>query len=389
MNFQFSKAGPLSVVALTVVALLGLQACSSTLEEREEKGKPFPLPDFERKISAKVVWRKKIGGGQGKLYNRLSLVALDNGVCAAAVGGSIACYNSDGKKLWKKNVGVNLLAGVGIAGNLALLVSEDGELIALDKESGDQRWTKDLNREVLAPPTGNDEVMVVQNSEGLVFALDSEGNDLWEFRSDEPLLTLRGTAAPVVDRKEVFTGFANGKVVSLSLDNGVPQWDQLVAIAKGTAEIGRIIDVDASPLLIDDAVYAASYNGNMFKFLRKTGRPLWRTELSTFHPLANGFGNIYAVDEKSRVLAVDVNRGEQRWENGLLLNRGLGAPQEFSGYLFSLDDKGYLHVFSQVDGTIVGRLKVSGSGTRVPMLTDGDHLYLYSNGGDLVAVQLR
>ncbi len=374
---------------LVVFIVLVLQACSSTLEEREKDGKPFPLPEVDAKVDTRVAWRRDIGRGQGRHYNRLSLAAARDKICAASIGGDVACYSKDGEKLWKVNVGDDLLGGVGLAGKLALVVTADGELIALEKETGKTLWTKSLNKEVLAAPVGTNSTIVIQNSEGLVFALDAEGNELWEYRSDEPLLTLRGTATPVIDRGVVYTGFANGKVVALSLETGAPLWDQVVAIAKGTAEIGRIIDVDVSPLLIDDAVYAASYNGHIFRFARKQGRPLWRTEISTFHTLSSGFGNIYAVDEKSRVLALGANRGEQAWENGLLLNRDLGAPHVFGGYLFAIDDEGYLHIFSQVNGDLVGRRKVSGSGSRVPMISDGDRLYLYTNDGDLIAIEIR
>ena len=372
-----------------LLLLVVLQACSSTLEEREEKGKPFPLPEFESKVKPKVVWKRNIGNGQGRHYNRLSLAIDGDLICAAAINGDVNCYNTEGKKHWSVDVNSEILGGVGLVDDLVLVVSGDGELIALERDTGEERWRKSLNREVLAAPVGDDGVIVIQNSEGLVFALDTEGNELWDYLSDEPLLTLRGTATPVVDSGMVYTGFANGKVVALTLEKGVPVWDQFVAIAKGTAEIGRIVDVDASPMLLQDSVYAASFNGNLFRFMRNNGRPLWRTEVSTYRALSNGFGNVYAVDEKSRVLAVNTERGEQSWENGLLLNRGLSAPQVYGGYLFAVDEEGYLHVFSQVNGELIGRLNIGGDGVRVPMISDSDNLYLYTNNGDLVAITLR
>ena len=48
-----------------------------------------------------------------------------------------------------------------------------------------------------------------------------------------------------------------------------------------------------------------------------------------------------------------------------------------------------LGLLSQVDGRFVGRTKVDGDGVRVRPLVVGDMLYVYGNGGKLVAYRLR
>ncbi len=53
------------------------------------------------------------------------------------------------------------------------------------------------------------------------------------------------------------------------------------------------------------------------------------------------------------------------------------------------DYAGYIHLLSQVDGRFVGRTKVDGDGVRVRPLVVGDMLYVYGNGGKLVAYRLR
>lgn len=371
-----------------LVALFFLGACSSTLEEREEKGKAFPLPDYERKVDVSINWSRSIGSGQGNRYARLSPVRHGDRLCAASYDGAVGCYQLDGKKLWKTKIKGNILAATGVDDNSVFVVDADGWLIALAAEDGAEVWRKALESEVLAAPVVSGERIVVQNSEGIVRGLNLQGELAWEYKSDAPLLTLRGTATPVIRNGVVYCGFGNGKIVALSLLTGEPLWDQPVAIASGTAEIERLVDVDASPLVTERAVYAASYNGNLFKFERVRGRPQWRTEFSTYRGLDRGFTNIYAVDEKSRLLGFSEEDGDQRWENSLLLNRGLSDPVVFAGYVIAVDDEGYLHVFSQVDGELVGRHKIGGNGVRVPPIVYDNSLFLYTNSGSLLSLNL-
>jgi len=50
------------------------------------------------------------------------------------------------------------------------------------------------------------------------------------------------------------------------------------------------------------------------------------------------------------------------------------------------DEDGYLHILNMSDGTLVARKKIDGDGVRSPMVSDGDVLYVLSNGGKLVAL---
>ena len=52
------------------------------------------------------------------------------------------------------------------------------------------------------------------------------------------------------------------------------------------------------------------------------------------------------------------------------------------------DVEGYLHILSQVDGEFVGRVRVDSDGVRADMLNDGAIVYVFSNGGDLVAYEV-
>ncbi|HCG70133.1 MAG TPA: outer membrane protein assembly factor BamB, partial [Gammaproteobacteria bacterium] len=114
--------------------------------------------------------------------------------------------------------------------------------------------------------------------------------------------------------------------------NGEPIWEQRIMLPEGRSELERIVDVDAAPLLANNSIFAQAYQGRMMRLSARDGRPRWELEVSSFLNLAEGLGQVYAVEEKDTLTAVDQDRGEVIWQHDLLARRGLTAPLAFSNY---------------------------------------------------------
>ena len=378
----------IAMVFCALMVLLSISACGSK-DGDDELSKPVPLEKFEAKTKLKSQWSASIGPGQGKRYDRLALGFDSDSVYVANIKGQLSRYGLQGGLTWRQKL-EPLSAGVGVGESLVLVATANGVVIALNSDDGSEQWRKDVRGEVLAAPQASRGIAIVQTYDGRLIGLSADsGEQLWVYTSDTPVLTLRGTATPVIENGIAYTGFATGKLVAIDITNGNLIWDKPVAIAKGQSEIDRIVDVDASPLVSSSRVYAASFNGYLFAFLKRDGRPLWRFDISSYREVAEGFKNIYAVSEKGRLFAIDAESGEQRWEQSALLNRQLSAPVVFGGFLVVADFDGYVHVMSQIDGTIIGRTKIDGSGVRAPMRVVDNLLYVYSNKGKLAAYTLE
>ena len=373
---------------LAGLALCLLAACGGQKDDLGDTSKPLPLTEFNEKVVVDKIWSAKVGSGQGGLYHRLTLGYDERSIFIAEVGGLVARYDLDGKLLWRSKFS-KLAAGVGVGQGLAMVADVDGIVIAINADNGEELWRIDVESEVLAAPQVANDTVVVQAYDGRLIGLDKDsGDQRWVYSIDPPVLTLRGTATPVIDEGVVYTGFSNGKLTAIDIKNGNLIWGKLIAIAKGQAELDRIIDVDASPLLEDSNVYAASYNGYLFAFLKASGRPLWRFEISTYRELAEGFQNVYAVDQRGHVFAVNASNGELKWEQTAFINRQLSAPIVYAGFLLVADNQGYLHVMSQLDGSVIGRERIARDGVRAPMISINQTLYVYSDKGKLSALKL-
>ena len=84
-------------------------------------------------------------------------------------------------------------------------------------------------------------MVVVQTVDGKLLGLDaSTGEQRWRHNTVLPVLTLRGTASPVISAGVVFAGLDNGKLIALSAADGITRWEQRVAIPQGSAELDRV-----------------------------------------------------------------------------------------------------------------------------------------------------
>ena len=273
---------------------------------------------------------------------------------------------------------------------MVLLGTIKGEVIALDSSTGEQKWTARVTSEVLAPPATNGDVVVVQTQDDRLIGLDAAtGDRRWIYDSTPAVLTLRGTGAPIVTNHLAVAGLSSGKVIALDTSNGVPVWEQRVAIPQGRSELDRVVDIDGGLLLSGGTLYVATYQGRVAGLDLESGRVLWQSDASSYTGVAQGFGNVYVSEASGTVEGIDERSSSALWSNDQLARRQLSAPEVFSSYVAVGDLEGYLHLLSQVDGRFVGRERIDSDGLRARPLVDGNMIYVYGNSGTLEALTIK
>ena len=372
-----------------LLALVILAAGCSSNSKKELP--PAELTDFKEEVVLQKQWSRSIGDGQGKTYNMLVPAVEGNTLYAADVTGVVmALDRMNGDVKWKKDLELPVSGAVGAGYGLVLLGTLQGEVVALDASSGEEKWRSRVTSEVLAPPATNGDVVVVQTQDDRLIGLDaSTGDQRWTYDSTPGVLTLRGTGAPVVTNHLAVAGLSTGKVVALDTRNGVPVWEQRVAIPQGRSELERIVDIDGGLLLSGGTLYVASYQGRMAALELESGRVLWQRDASSYAGVAQGFGSVYVSLASGTVEGVDERSTTALWSNESLARRQLSAPEVFSSYVAVGDMEGYLHLLSQVDGRFVGRTRIDSDGLRARPLVVGDMIYVFGNSGKLEALTIR
>lgn len=380
------------LISLTMVlALAGCSTISGWFEsDDDEATAPAELTDIAETVNIEELWSVGIGDGQGEGRYRLRPAISGSTIYIASADGEVAALDrNSGDALWKVDVETALSGGVGVYADVLLLGSSDGLVLKLDAKSGALTWSVPVRGEILSPPQSNGNVVVVQTNDGRLQGLDfTTGKLLWTYDSNIPVLTVRGTSSPIVHNEVVYAGFANGRVVALNINTGAMVWEVRVAIPQGRSEIERLVDVDGTMELAGSELYAASYQGNLVAIDADTGTRMWQQKVSSYSGVSQGFGNIYVADEDG-TLSAYLRSGEgARWTQEALAYRELSRPTPVGSYVAVADFEGYVHVLSQVEGEFAGRVRVDDDGARADMLSEGNVLYVYGNSGELVAYEI-
>ncbi len=341
-------------VAVFLVALI-LLGCSSSPSPVLP---PVDLPEFEPSLSISTEWRSEVGRGARYFYLRYKPVFDAEVGYLADYQGSIYAFNvNSGDLLWYKDLNLKLTSGLSLQEGRLLLGSNIGEVIALNPKDGQELWRSKVSSEVLTPPLSQQGYVIVRSIDGHLYALDAAtGKRRWIFERSVPLLTLRGNSAPLIVNDMVLLGSDNGKLTALTLKDGVELWETPIAVPGGRTELERIIDIDVDLKVIDDLVYAVTYQGRLVAIQLDNGRIRWVQNMSSYAGMTADAYRIYITDADSQVLALNRMSGAILWRQEKLLRRSLTGPTLHGDNVVVADYDGYVHWLDREDGHLVARV---------------------------------
>uniref|UniRef100_UPI00355A558D outer membrane protein assembly factor BamB n=1 Tax=Sulfuricaulis sp. TaxID=2003553 RepID=UPI00355A558D len=343
-----------------ICALLLLAGCGGSKVVREE---PAKLKDFTAEKRAHKLWSADSGASAVKKAVTLRPSLDDNVIYTSDPKGRVTAFAADsGRTMWKSRVDRPVTGAVAAGNGLVVVATTKGEVIALDSHDGHRLWVSVLSSQVMTPATVQAGVVAVQSVDGKLVGLSVvDGKRLWLYERSEPPLSLYGTAAPVTAGDVVLAGFASGKIAAIQIKDGKLLWEMPVAQPHGRNEVERLVDVDASPLVVGDVIYAASYQGKIIAVDMQTGRILWSRDVSTYTGMDADSNNVYLTDDHGNVMALDQRTGASVWKQEQLRARQLNAPRCVDGLVAVGDFEGYVHWLSSDDGHFVARYRVSHS----------------------------
>ncbi|RYV02411.1 outer membrane protein assembly factor BamB [Shewanella sp. OPT22] len=374
-----------------------LSACSSTDDEEIIK----PLPEITETVSPSIDWSTSVGDGVGDFYSRLQPTVNYGKIFAGSRNGELVAFDETSHdKLWTqdletviKDAGINkefrMASGITVARNKVFVGGEAGVLVALNADDGKVAWYAETDGELLSKPTVGEDAVVVNTGNGMVEAYNvDDGKKLWTHSNALPPLTLRGNSSPAFEGGGFFVGTADGKVQVIVQQNGQVAWEVPISKPQGGNEFSRLADVDMTPLISGENIYAINYHGNLVSLEPRSGRVVWSRKYSSFHELASAGLSLFVVDDSSRIYSIDKRNGLEQWSNSELSTRSLTSPAVFGQYVVVGDFEGYLHFINRSTGVIEGRVQIDSSGLYVQPVVVGDKLLVQTRSGKLAEVVL-
>lgn len=392
MNIRTKLRAPLAgLLALSLAGCAGFGDSLSTgfglWGGKDSAEKPAPLAEIKPSMMLRSQWQAGVGAAGDYVFTP---ELADGSVFAASHDGNVARFDADsGKQIWRVETGKKLSAGVGVGSGLVMLATRKGEVLAYDL-NGNAVWQSRVSSEVLSAPQSAEGVVVVRAADGQIYGLDArDGKRKWVYQRALPALAIRSHAGVVVTRGGVFAGYAGGKLVALSLSNGVLGWEASVAQPRGATELERIADVTSLPVVDGSSVCAVAYQGRVACFEIANGNLIWAREMSSVSGLAVDASSLYVSDARGAVHALDKSSGASLWKQDKLFNRRLSAPVVSGKQVVVADLEGYVHLLSREDGSFAARAATDGSAIAATPLLLGNNLLLQTRNGGLFALATR
>lgn len=311
--------------------------------------------------------------------------AVDPATGMVVVGtrdGWVHAFLPDGSLLWDFRAAGGFQAPPLVTGDAVYVGSLDGRLYARDKSTGKERWQYDAKEEMGSQPAAAGGLVYVATLQDTVLALEARsGAFRWHYRREAPGgFTIRGVANPVVEGGALYAGFSDGSVVALDASSGKVRWER---------KLGPRADfADVDGLAMDEGrLYAAAYSGVVAALEPATGKAIWEVKAPQACRVAAGKGYLAAVTT-DKVLFMTGKDGKELWSlplqgtptgSPMALGRGLGL-------LLVPNGQGLLLIDARGARTL--RNFTRGEGASSSPVVLGRRLYLLSNGGELVAVEL-
>ncbi|WP_312533009.1 outer membrane protein assembly factor BamB [Acinetobacter variabilis] len=373
--------------ALTVLTL-ALAGCAGKTNKVPEV-KPNPLPKISQTKTLVPVFSTSVSSTEKADPLRLRLDA-DNGVVFAIdPKGEVTAFNGK-QRLWQKKVSKDTLSsGVEAADGIVVVGSNKGQLIALDQQTGEQRWTAQLTGAILAPSLIHAGRVITVTNDGTVYAHEvASGAQVWTYDLPNVQFSLRGMAAPVpLDARNVLIATSNAYIYAIDALSGVPKLQRRVAISDGRSDIQRLIDIDGDPVVAGQFIVTTSYQGQVTVFDLASQQVIWSEDASSIQrPEVVGNG-VFVAQTDGKISAYEITTGHPLWENDQLLNRQLSNPVMLGTELVVGDLDGVLHLLDPSTGQIIGRAKTSGEVRHLRVIDN--QLYVSTRKGALSIWQNR
>jgi len=230
---------------------------------------------------------------------------------------------------------------------------------ALDRETGRDLWQFEgaAGQYVEGGAIGGG-FFVIGNSDGNVYALDVESGALrWVFETGH-----RVWATPLIVSDTVYVGSMDRHFYALDLSNGEVQWDFL---AEGAFA--------GTPALRGDTLYVGAFDDILYALDANSGAERWRFAGQNWFwggPVVHD-DVVYVVDVNGNAYAVDAETGDQIWYKALEQPVRAGpAIAEDGSALFVGSQDGDLHALDTADGFVVWSREGEGQVLSRPVVSD-------------------
>ncbi|MFC1865304.1 PQQ-binding-like beta-propeller repeat protein [Chloroflexota bacterium] len=235
-------------------------------------------------------------------------------IYVATFSGSISAFNTDGASIWEypgANEDSHAFIGGPVVGNgKVYAAAANGIIYALDANTGGLLWKMELEEDVWAAPSIQDNALYIGTYNKKVYALDAEsGERLWQqpFETNGPIVS-----TPLLDNGRVYVASFDRHIYALDAASGELEWK--FPQTEGNGQNTPQKWFWASTVLYNSSIYAASMDGNVYVLEAASGSLVTVIELGSAvsaTPVAAG-DKIFIATREGNLFYIDTGDNSRR-----------------------------------------------------------------------------
>jgi eukaryotic-like serine/threonine-protein kinase len=309
---------------------------------------------------------------------------------------------------WKFHTAGVLIGSPAVSNGRIYFGSTDGNLYAVDAESGAQQWKFEAKSRIPSSPAVSAGIVYFTAYDGNFYAVDASTGVLkWKFQTGgerrfagkhlhgvQPVSETMPDpfdcylSSPVVWRGAVYFGSGDGNVYSLNAASGTLNWK---------FKTGDV--VHASPAIANGTVFIGSWDSFFYALDASTGKEKWRFKTGDDPDTHNQVGiqssaavvdgMVYFGCRDSHLYALDANTGRQKWAYGTDGSWVVSSPSVRDGKVyFATSDSSLVYELDAKSGVALRSLGLNHWYLYSSPALVGGMLYVGSTQGKLVAIDL-
>jgi outer membrane protein assembly factor BamB len=245
-----------------------------------------------------VKWKTFVGG---ESYAS-PVVGAETVYVATKAGSLVALRLADGSERWRTHVGDYVTRTTPALSGNTLFVAAGYALMAIDADTGRERWSVPLRFAGSCSPVVDGELVYVATQEGYVSAFTVEtGTEVWHYKSDNLLF-----GSPAVAEGVLVIADEGGVVMAIDARTGRELWQ------KSTGG-----EAFTTPAIARGVAFVATNEPSLTAFDLKSGSKRWSREIGGESSPAAGDGMVFLGGDDQSVRALDAATGETRWSSPL------------------------------------------------------------------------
>lgn len=328
-------------------------------------------------------------------------IATDDAIFAMdGTGGVVtAIFPENGHILWSAQVSTRttnacaLGGGLAFDGDVVYVTTPIGEIIALDAETGNIQWQKDLETPIRVAPTVEEGRIYVVTVTNHLEVLDQKtGEKLWSHEGMPEVTGLVGGAAPAVAHGIVVVTYTSGEVYALRADNGHYLWSDTLSATRMGSSVATVAHIRARPIITGSHVYVLSHSGRLVCYDARLGTRIWEKAIGGTRTPAIGGNFLFIATNNGDLMCLTADTGKIVWvqklpEDAEAKHKRLAwaGPVLVNRSLLLTNSRREAVLFSAADGSLEQTLTLGAPTFLSPIVSEGVAYFLLDNA-TLVAV---